>query len=407
MRTTTFLLSCSVGLNVALSAVWLASPKSHRSVAADLSLIPPAASPVQRAESTRNLWQHLSGNESPRAVRDRLRAAGFPEPVVRKVLEALLQEQFEARRHRIDDAVLHLDYKKPWPNTWRDPKLGPELRKVNEEEAAVWKALFGNTPPEAEEDRAFRQQRWGDLSEEKIQQVGEYLRQWNEKRMQLFSGKGERIQLLPEDAEKLAAINRSLREGLAGILTPTEVNEYLVRNSQPAMMLQHVLAPLRVNEQEYRTIFAAYQNYADQFPMHPFLGNLDNAPADQAAALKAGADTLVAQLNASLPPDRVADVQLALDPQFSELGRLVNRLDLPMTAAKQVYDVQQSTLKQAKVINADMSLTTDTRNAQLTTLQQDATATIGKALGGKRGLNAYKQLGGAWLTTLVPKPGKG
>jgi hypothetical protein len=360
----------------------------------------PGATPTQSVSA----WQQLSADGAPRTLIARLRAAGFPENVVRRIVGTLVHQQFEDRRHRIDPGFIGYDFKRPWPNSWNDPKIGPELRKIDEEERVTMREVLGRDVADSEEDQAMRQYRWGNLSEEKIQRISDYEQSWNEKQRQIVAGNG---QLVPSETEKLVALYRSMREGLTEFLTPAEANEYLLRNSRSANILKYVLGPVHPTEQEYRAIYTAYQSYSEQFPTHPFLGNLDKVPSDQAAAVKAGADALIAQLNTALPPDRAADVQLALDPQFSQLGRLVNRLDLPMSAAKQVYDVQQSTLQQAKVINADMSLTTDTRNAQLTTLQQEATATIGKALGGKRGLNAYKQFGGAWLSTLVPKPGKG
>jgi hypothetical protein len=43
-------------------------------------------------------------------------------------------------------------------------------------------------------------------------------------------------------------------------------------------------------------------------------------------------------------------------------------------------------------------------NAQLTQLQAEALARVTPILGSTRALDAYKQYGGTWLVSLVPRP---
>ena len=58
----------------------------------------------------------------------------------------------------------------------------------------------------------------------------------------------------------------------------------------------------------------------------------------------------------------------------------------------------------AVAIRSDTTLNAAARRTQLGTLADEATARISTALGGSRGLDAYKEYGGQWLTNLVPRP---
>jgi hypothetical protein len=98
------------------------------------------------------------------------------------------------------------------------------------------------------------------------------------------------------------------------------------------------------------------------------------------------------------------ELRLALNPKYAGVNQLVNRLNLPISVGKQVYDVQQNIQSRAATVRNDHTLTADDRANQLTALATEASTKISSALGGPRGLEAYRQYGGQWMSTLTPTP---
>ena len=115
----------------------------------------------------------------------------------------------------------------------------------------------------------------------------------------------------------------------------------------------------------------------------------------RAAALK----QLAPQIEAALGPERYADYQQAIDPNYQQVFQLVTGLELPRTAAKQVVAVQKDIQQRTNALTADATLTPEQRQAQFAALNQEATAKLMASLGAA-GLDAYKNGPGYWLQTL-------
>jgi len=411
MKIPSLMLSFSVVANVALLA-WLFVPQNDpEPVARDISKTGTLASGTgaERAKSSAHrtqvsLWHRLNPGGDLAAVVTRLRAAGFPPDVVRAITAMLVTEQFDAERYKIDEAALHTPYWKAWSNSYSDPKVGPALRKLQRDQQEMMKRLLGDTAANegTEEAKAWQQLSTGNLSSEKQERLKAYLASFQERQMQLYSAIGQTPTMLAADREKMAALDKSMRDGLGEFLTTEEVNEYTLRNGGAANELKWRLGPFHATEEEYRTIFPLYQMYRDQFPMDGSPGGPPNAPIDPAQ--KMAQDAMLAQLASGLGQQRAEDVKLALDPRYAGLNRLVDRLNLPLSAAKQVFEVQQDIEQRAAALRNDASLAPAERTEHLASLADEASAKISVALGSQRGLDAYKQNGGQWLSTLVPEP---
>jgi hypothetical protein len=87
------------------------------------------------------------------------------------------------------------------------------------------------------------------------------------------------------------------------------------------------------------------------------------------------------------------------------LNRLVSRLDLPLTASRQVLELQHDVQQRAAAVRDNNALSATERSANLAALQQEATKKLSAALGGQVGLDAYKQNGGQWLSNLASPKG--
>lgn len=417
MKPSSLLLAASLTANLALGAWLVAAATFHHDrpatplpVAVDKASGAASAAPSSEAigpSRPPSVWARLNAGGDLHAVVAQLRAAQFPTRVLRAIVNGLVAEKFDAERARLEAEALHTPYWKMWPNSQLDPKIGPELRRLQREQAALVRELLGDpkVDRDTEEGRALLELELGSIPLEKAERLRDANAAYNEKRFQLYATRRSSsgaFTVLPGDWEKVAAIERGFREELGTFLTPDELKEYTLRNSQASNQLKWTLGAMRPTEAEYRAVYPLYQAYLDQFPANGStgLGLRATEPAQQAAR-----EALFAQLGAVLPPARVEDLRTALDPSYAALNRLVSRLDLPISTSKQVSAVQRDIQQRAGVIRSDASLTPTERSARLDALSQEASIKVSDALGGSRGLDAYREFGGQWLTTISPPKG--
>ncbi len=179
------------------------------------------------------------------------------------------------------------------------------------------------------------------------------------------------------------------------MLTPQELENYELRRSSTASLLHSQLGTFKPTEEEFRAIFHATRAAENQF------GSISPGGGTQIQQIRTA---VLDQAKILLTPERFADLKQATDPVYQQVNRLVARLELPASAAIQIVAVQQDIAKRAGALRADSSLSPAQRNIQLSGLLQEATTNLTAALGGARGLEAYKQYGGQWLQILQPRP---
>jgi hypothetical protein len=418
MKTPVIVLALSLAANAGLIAVLVSrstdvaptvvSPSpaamAGASAAADAIKNSPHAAASGTAEP--KTWEFLQTNDLPALVA-RLRAAGFPPNVVRRIVGTLVSERFDGRRLEIEKANLEAPFWTNPGNVSMDPKIGPELRKLQREQTDLMKQLLGGNLAElfagSEEDRAMLRYQIGNISPDKLEQLYASAMDYSEKMTQIYSaasGGANRTVMLDSDREKLVAIDKAYRADLGKFLTPTEVNDFMLHNGQLAGQIRNTLMPLKLTEDEYRGIFPLYQAFMDQNPTT----NFTFLTPDATPATRAAVDQLNSQVAALLGPARAADFQQANNPESYQINRLVSRLDLPLSAAAAVVAVQKDVQQRATALRMDASLEPSARAAQLTAMAQDAATKISTALGGARGLEAYKDNGGQWLMNLAPRP---
>jgi hypothetical protein len=332
----------------------------------------------------------------------KLREAGFPPDVLRRVVMALVSERFDARRLEIERDLLATPFWKQAQNSYGDPKVGAALMALQREQVETVKKLLGGTVGDAlagsEEDRALLRLQIGDIPPEKIDQLYATVMDFNKQRQQVQAARGNGP-MLAADQEKMTAIDKALREDLTKFLTPAEANEFVLRQSTAAGQLRSLLTPARPTEAEYRALFPIYQDYSDRFPWGATAGE----SPDTTAARRAAEEQMLAQVTSIVGADRAADFKQAGNRDDYQINQLVARLDLPISAATQATAVRTDIQSRMSALRDDASLDSAARLGQLTQLQAEANTRLSKILGGQRGVDAYKQYGGQWLTNMVPR----
>ncbi len=351
---------------------------------------PSAAQAKQLAQS----WSELQSGDL-KTLPERLRAAGFSPSLIRAIVAAQVSEQFSARRKELLGNQAEQPFWKNQRSGMMDPKIMTAMRDLGKEQMALMKSLLGENAPGNDEVNAWQRRQFGNLTPEKLTQLQSINTDYSELQQEIYA-KANGV-FLPEDREKLAYLEKEKLADIAKTLTPQEFEDYQLRSSNTANQLRGQLGSFNTTEAEFRALYkvaaAIDEKYGTAGPFGPRNpGDYQNRQAD-----------MLAQAKAVLTPERFADYKLATDPQSRQVSSLVARLELPPATTQQVVTLQQDIQNRARAIMTNREIPAADRTAQLTTLQQEATAKLTTTLT-PRGFEAYKQNGGQWLDMLKPRP---
>jgi hypothetical protein len=231
--------------------------KSASSVAAT----GPSSGALAAAELTSKLAAPRTA-ENLREIAAQLRASGFPNAVVRMVMQSLVDEELMRRQSEIFDWTA-LPY-------WQEQRPTPEQMKAMRGFQKERRALMADLNlPLSPREEAVRRRQFGNLPDAKIAALEKIQQDYNELRQEMFEsqrngGPGGR---------DLAAQQRLLQEeqerDVAALLSPEEKIEYELRNSSAANQVRSQLRGIEVNEQEFRDLFAAQKTYEAANPRQP------------------------------------------------------------------------------------------------------------------------------------------
>ncbi len=392
------LLACSLAANAALyfsrsaPAASAVNPGSGATTSASPASTAATTSAAETAQLAK-VWTTLQSGDLKTLV-VRLRAAGFSPAMIRSIVGGVLYEQFAARRKALLAQQQDVPFWATQQRSFMDPKTMAAMRQLSREQTNLLKELLGPDGQSDSDERDFYLRRqFGNLPREKSDQVQNIVSDYGELRTQIYNTANGLM--LPEDREKLAFLDKEQRADLAAVLTPQELQDYELRSSTTASVLRSQLATFKPTEQEFRAIYDATRAAEEKY------GAALGANSNQMKQIQTA---VLESAQATLTPDRYADLKQATDPAYQLINRLAARLDLPASTAPQVVALQQDVMKRATAVRTDQSLTPDERNTQLSSLLQETTTKLTTVLGGQRGLEAYKQYGGQWLQMLQPRP---
>jgi hypothetical protein len=350
---------------------------------------PAVASPVAPPPIDQNVWPDLQTDDLS-TLAARLRASGFPPSLIRAILAAQLDEQFAARRKALLSADANLPF---WKGQTRDPKVTVALAQLDREREKLLRQLLG---ADAETDdprsRLYQNRSLDFLPTDKAAALGSLLRSFDDRRSDLYaSGLSANI-----DRTKFDALDKEQHDAIARFLTPAELLEYDLRNSQIANSLRTNLSAFNPTEAEFRAIYPLQAAFDERFGGNSFI-ILTGDERFNAQKL------LMDQIKATLGPERAADYERATAYDYRRTSQLVERLELPPETTNNLWTVQKE-FQQRRMDIYRSTASPEERTQQFTALEQEAIARITPLLGGASGVEAYKQYGGSWLQSMVPRP---
>lgn len=338
-------------------------------------------------------WARIKSDDLPTVVA-RLRAAKFPPDVIRAVMTGLVTEQFTARRRALDPDAAQRAF---WKDARPDPSLQIALSRLYAEQEKTIREILG--PDALSQDPlalARLRSRYGSLAPEKLDAVRHIESDFNLKRAELYYTKGTYT------TADLAPLEREQRATLAAILSPAELEEFDLRSSRTGQTMRTELAAFNPTEAEFRALFQLRQAFDERY--NP--SNTVGIPSQEQMRERSDAQKeLKAQINSLLGPARGAEYERATDYNFRQTSQLVARYELPPETATQLWQVQKEfERRRAEVFSSGSGTTREQLPAHLSALQQEAITRVTPLLGNPGRLEAYKQYGGSWLQSMVPRP---
>lgn len=269
-----------------------------------------------------------------------------------------------------------------------DSKFMMAQREFYQEQTKIAKELLGPDAVDHNElAEYFRRRQYGDLPAEKAEELQKIAGDYGDLRNNIYSEANGMI--MPEDREKIAYLEKEMRNDFAEILTPAELENYELRSSATANGLRSQLTTFDPTEAEFRALFHATRAVEEKYG-----DNQMGMTADQRQQRTAA---LNEQAKLVLSPERFAQFEQAVDPANSLLNRVVARYDLPVSVVPQVTAVQNEIQQRVATLR---QLPASEQTTQAQALQQEATSKL-KPLLGDKAFEAYKVYGGQWIDQIT------
>lgn len=345
-------------------------------------------------------WAQLESSDYHEYVAN-LRAIGCPEPTVRDIISADVNDLFTPRVKALVDEVSGRFWEliiRPDDFEKMVEDKHTQLRALGEERDEIFTKLFGENDPQSAErqarnaaDRRAQWERTADfLAEEKLSRFEvaqeELERAWTDF-LRTPGLTSEQQQARRKELE--TAHDQSLNEGL----TTDEYNELRLRQS-PAASLRERLLGLDLSEETVRAV-AKIQFVKEE--AQAALSQKDTNFKSRMAQLQQQSESQTREL---IGPDGYAAFQRATDVRYEPIYRVTQRLELPDSTAAQAYDIRRQAEEAANRVQADKSLAVDDRQARLQVIGSETMRSLSAALGAK-GLAAYENLDGGWMQQLT------
>jgi hypothetical protein len=168
----------------------------------------------------------------------------------------------------------------------------------------------------------------------------------------------QRLAGKPVDAAELARLRQQTRAELAGVLTPPQLEEYLLRYSENATTLRNELGQLKyfnATPEEFRQIFRATDTIDGQLQL--LAGATDTASVQQRVALMAQRENT---LRLALGQERYTQYRLLHDPAYQDAYAAAQRAGNPESAPT-LFEINTLAAEEQSRIKANTNLTTEQR----------------------------------------------
>lgn len=366
---------------------------------------------VRKINATNSLFSALAGRplswqalESTNyfAYIQNLRAFGCPEETVKDIILTDIARLYAKRRGEIRSRA-------PALNFWQtgDPNATPAGREINgllrqldqERDDLVRELLDVNF-------RAEMARYWDEDSGEpqdltflptgKKEAVVALQQKYAALEEEIYSR--TRGLFLDEDQAALQRLHQQREAELAQVLSPGELEDYQLRNSETAQNMRGQLDGFDPTEEEFRKIFRLQKTFDDQFN-NAFDPTDDAASALKAKAQLAAQEAMEAEMRQTLGPQRYAEFQRVQDGDYRDLVQVAERFNLSREVAGSVYDMKLAAERQKALVEGNATLSDEQRGQILAAIAKATEQNVAAALG-ENVYKSYQRSAGQWLGNL-------
>jgi LysM repeat protein len=368
----------SLGVNLVLAAVWLLSPRqpSSGSLAGGAGLSQAAAGQNRTNLVLRRQffsWQEVEAPDYPTYIAN-LRGIGCPEQTIRDIIIADINALYARRR-----ANELMTPEQQWWRSQPDPSVvqaaAQKSRELDNERRALLTRLLGtnwesgdlvNLPRPSRPGLLLDGPVLGALSPETKQTIQE-INVHSEGRLQEYLDRQRQLGKTPDPAE-VAKLRQQTRDELARVLSPGQLEEFLLRYSQNATTLRSDFGQLgyfNATPDEFRAVFRATDPLDRQIQLLADATDPNSVQARQ--ALEAQRDNA---LKLALGDKRYQEYVLLQDPLYRDAMATALEAGTP-EAARTIYQINQAAAATQDGLGTNSNLTAAQKAIELKQLELD------------------------------------
>jgi hypothetical protein len=383
-----FWLAISLGGNLALAGALLFGGRSGSAARRPTLENALAASPVPGAVRTNVIvrrqnfsWNEIESPDYPTYVAN-LRDIGCPESTIRDIIVADVNQLYAQRR-----AAEIVTPEQQWWRSAPDPDLvkaaALKTQALETERRNLLTRLLGpnwdagTSPNTATVSATFNGPLLGNLTADQKQAIQSLNAQWLKRQEDYLAA--QNVAGKPVDPVELARLQQQMRGDLAKVLSPEQMQEYLLRYSGTANRLRDGLQGIRVTTEDFRKLFTL-QDPLDQ-QLLQLANKTDAESVKRRQTLEQQREAAIGQV---LGTDQAALYRLNQDPTFGEVRSAVASIGAPPEAVLPIYQINRATDLERERIYNETDLSDAERSAALLAVEQEQERSLKKILGQER-----------------------
>jgi hypothetical protein len=376
------LMLVSLGVNVALAAAWLVSAR-RAGPAAGVGIEPEETTVKTNVVVRRQFftWAEVESPDYPTYIAN-LRGIGCPEQTIRDIIIAEVNGLF-AKRLATELITPDQQWWRSEPDTNVVRLAAQKAQDLENERRGLLTKLLGpnwesgdmlNLPRPTRPGLKLDGPVLGTLPDD-VKKSIEEISVHSQDRLQAYL----RDAGSSPDPAQIARLRQQTRDELAGILTPPQLEEYLLRYSQNANSLRTELGQLKyfnATPDEFRAIFRATDSIDQQIQL---LGNAtDPNSVLQRRNLEQQRDNAIKQALGG--GDRFDQFVLMHDPNFQQAYATAQRAGTP-DAAMTIYQLNVASALQSASVRGNTNLTPEQMAIELKRIEIQQLQATAQAMG--------------------------
>jgi hypothetical protein len=312
-------------------------------------------------------WSEVESPDYPTFIAN-LRRIAMPEKTIRDIVVADVNDVFAARLAR----ELNLPEQKWWlpePEMDAFEAAMNQIRAIEAEKNATLTQLLG---PGWEASR-------NNVSANLVRFDGPVLNSLSaEAKMQVQQIEAQQRRAINEavDPAERSRLQAETRAQLAAILTPQQLEEYLLRYSDTAEQMRAQLRGFGADAEEFRRIFRARDPFDQQIAA---LAGDDPTAQRRRAELERSRDEAIRQ---TLGPERASFYAVTQSPLFQQAREQAEQSGAPPEKVLPLFEIKRAVQDEVTRIANDRSLSEDQRRVALAAIEQQHQNSVNRVLAG-------------------------